>query len=98
MNTLLRKQVGIGMLLLSFGVGACGLKDAWQDVKRTQSALKAELGIDARVAIDITNGVTSVAVRLPNAPAGDAAEAKRAIADVVTHACHLKVDRVDISF
>jgi len=98
MNTLLRKQMGIGLLLMSLGASACGLKDAWQDVKRSQSALKSELGIDAKVGVDITNGHTSIAVRLPAAPAGDAAEAKRAIAAVVTRACHSKVERVDISF
>jgi hypothetical protein len=98
MNTLLRKQMGIGLLILSFGLGACGLQDAWQDTKRTESALKSELGINARVGVNITNGHTTVAVRLPAAPAGDAAEAKRSITDVVTRACHLKVERVDISF
>jgi hypothetical protein len=98
MNTSLRKQMGIGLLVLSFGVSACGLQDAWQDTKRAKSALKAELGIDANIGVNVTNGHTSVAVRLAAAPAGDAAEAKRAIADVVTRACHLKVERVDISF
>jgi hypothetical protein len=98
MNTLLRKQIGIGLLLLPFGVTGCGLKDALQDSKRTERALKSELGLDAKVGVNITNGHTSVAVRLPTAPAGDAAEAKRAISDVVTRACHLKVERVDVSF
>jgi hypothetical protein len=37
-------------------------------------------------------------VRLPAAPAGDASDAKRAITEVVTRACHLKVERVEISY
>lgn len=90
--------MAVGVVLLSLGLGACGLKDAWQDHQRAENALKSELGLSANVAVNITNGHTSVAVRLPAAPAGDAADTKRAITEVVTRACHLKVERVEISY
>lgn len=98
MDAPIRKPVAVGVVLLSLGLGACGLKDAWQDHQRAERALKSELGINANVSVSIINGHTSVAVRLPGAPAGDASDAKRAIADVVTRACHLKVEHVEISY
>jgi len=93
-----RKPTAIGVVLLSLGLGACGLRQAWQDHQRAESALKSELGLDANVSVNITNGHASVAVRLPGAPVGDAADAKRAITDVVTRACSLKIERVDVSY
>ncbi|HVY32466.1 MAG TPA: hypothetical protein VHB79_38275 [Polyangiaceae bacterium] len=98
MKSATRKPVSIGVALLSLGLGACGLKDAWDDHQRAETALKAELGLTANVAVNIINGHTSVSVHLPAAPTGDASNAKRAITEVVTRACHLKVEHVEISY
>jgi hypothetical protein len=98
MNARTSKPVTVGIVLLSLGLNACGLKDAWHDHQLAEAALKSELGLAANVDVNITNGHTSVAVHLPGAPLGDAEEAKRRITDVVTRACHSKVERVVVTY
>jgi len=87
------------MVAFSIGLAACGsLKEGLEDSKRTTSALKSELGLDAQVSFRTMNGHTSVGVRLAAPPAGDAAAAKAQITDVVNRNFRAKVERVDISF
>jgi hypothetical protein len=80
-------------------LGACGgLKDAVDDSKQTTTALKSELGVDARVSFRTFNGRTTVAVQLAEPPSGDAAALKRNIIGIVNKKFHAKVDQVEVSF
>ena len=77
---------------------ACGgFKESIEDTQRVQAAVKAELGVDANVAFRTTNGHTTVTVRLAAPPAGDAAEAKRKVTDIVNRNFRTKVEAVDLS-
>jgi hypothetical protein len=98
MNAKLRARTSLALLPFSLAFSAPGLRDALQDKRRAESALKSELGIDAFVTVYIDNGHTSVAVRLPSPPSGNAADVKRAVTAVVIDACHLNVEHVDISY
>jgi hypothetical protein len=92
-------QLRTWVVVLSVGLVACGaLKEGIEDSKRTSSALKSELGLDAQVSFRTMNGHTTVGVRLATPPAGDAAAAKAQIADVVNRSFRTKVERVDVSF
>src|SRR4051812_39988722 len=93
------KHLGIGLLVLSLGVGACGgFKDSIEDSRRATSALKSELGLDAGVSFRTVNGHTSVSVRLATPPSGDAAVAKRNITEVVSRSFRTKIEHVDVTF
>ncbi len=97
----MRMSEGLGAWVLAGTIflSGCGtLKEGLEDSKRTTSALKSELGLDARVSFRTVNGHTSVAVQLASPPSGDAAAAKRTIADVVNRNFRAKVERVDVSF
>jgi hypothetical protein len=97
----MRMRDGLGACLLAgaiFVAGCGSLKDGLEDSKRTTAALKTELGVDASVSFRTVNGHTSVAVQLASPPSGDAADAKRKIADVVNRNFRAKVERVDVSF
>jgi hypothetical protein len=86
-------------VILSLGLVACGtLKEGLEDSKRTESALKSELGLDARVGFNTTNGHTTVNIRLAAPPTGDAAAAKAQISDVVNRSFRGKVEHVFVSF
>jgi hypothetical protein len=87
------------MVIFSIGLVACGaLKEGLEDSKRTSSALKSELGLDAQVGFRTVNGHTTVSVRLATPPAGDAATAKTQITDVVDRSFRTKIERIDVSF
>jgi hypothetical protein len=93
------KWPGAWLLVCALGLGGCGgIKQSFEDSKRTADALKSELGIDARVSFRTVNGHTSVGVQLAAPPSGDAAVAKRNITDVVNRTFRAKVERVDVSF
>jgi hypothetical protein len=95
----MRDGLGAWFLAGAIFVAGCGsLKEGLEDSKRTTAALKAELGVDARISFRTVNGHTSVAVQLAAPPSGDAAAAKRNIADVVNRNFRAKVERVDVSF
>jgi hypothetical protein len=87
------------MVVFSIGLVACGsLKEGLEDTKRTSSALKSELGLDAQVGFRTTNGHTTVSVQLAAPPVGDAATAKAQITDVVNRSFRTKVERVAVVF
>jgi hypothetical protein len=87
------------MVAFSIGLVACGsLKEGLEDTKRTSSALKTELGLDAQVGFRTVNGHTTVSVQLATPPVGDAATAKAQITDVVNRSFRTKVERVDVVF
>jgi hypothetical protein len=93
------RRVAPWLLLCAVGLSACGgLKQSFEDSKRATTALKSELGIDARISFRTTNGHTTVAVQLSAPPSGDAAVTKRNITDVVNKNFRAKVERVDIMF
>jgi hypothetical protein len=97
----MRMRDGLGAWFLAgtiFLAGCGSLKEGMEDSKRTTAALKSELGVDARVSVRTVNGHTSVVVQLASPPAGDAAEAKRKIVDVVNRNFRAKVERLDVSF
>jgi hypothetical protein len=92
-------QLWAWMVIFSIGLVSCGaLKEGLEDSKRTSSALKSELGVDAQVGFRTVNGHTTVSVHLATPPAGDAAAAKAQISDVVNRSFRTKVERVDVSF
>lgn len=79
------------------GVGHGQTCEAWR-IQSDNSALKTELGVDARVYFRTVNGHTSVAVQLASPPSAEAAAAKRNISDVVNRNFRAKAERVDVSF
>jgi len=86
------------LLWLALAVSACGLKESLEDVKRTDAAIKTELGLDAHTSWESTNGHGHVQVRLAAAPPGDATLAKRDIAAIVTRTFRSRVEQVEVAY
>lgn len=86
------------LLVFAIGLGACGLKQGFEDTKRTTAALKSELGLDAGVSFHTRNGHTTVQVHLASPPPGDVATLKANVTAVVNRTFHAKVERVELSF
>lgn len=97
MKAATRKPVSLRIAIASLGVETSGLLESWEDHVRAERALKSELGIVAHVGIITIDGSTSARVDVHSAPAG-ATVFKRQIAEVVRSACHLKVERIDVSY
>lgn len=78
------------------------LKNNFEDAKRSEAALKSEMGLNATVtfgAYSGTNGQrTVVSVQLKDPPAGDPAALKARISQVVARTFRARVDRVTVAF
>lgn len=97
MKAATRKPVSLGVALASLGLETTGLLEGWEDHVRAERALNSELGIVAHVGVITVDGHTSANVDVHSAPATDTIP-QRQIADVVRRACHLKVERIDVSY
>jgi hypothetical protein len=69
-----------------------------EDGKRTEAAIRSELGVDSSVSVHIFNGRTMVTAKLKSTPPGDAAAVKSKVTDIVNRNFHAKVERVDAAF
>jgi hypothetical protein len=91
--------VALALCLMCAGCGGFG--EAREDSKNTESAIKAELGIDATVTFRMMSGTagkkTFVTVKLKTTPTGDAASLKSKVDDIVNHTFRSHVDRVDVA-
>ncbi len=90
-------------LALCIGAAGCGLKTGREDSKKTEEAIKSELGIDARINFrtftSTANGTrTIVTVSLGEPPVGDAREFKAKVSQIVERNFRSQVDRVEIAF
>ena len=95
----MRRWLQVWLVACTIGLGACsGFKQSIEDSGRTTTALKSELGVDARVSFNTVSGHTFVAVHLASPPSGDAAATKSKITDIVNKTFRAKVERVDVSF
>jgi hypothetical protein len=97
MKAATRKPVSLSVALASLGLETTGLLEGWEDHVRAERALKSELGIVAHVGVITVDGHTTASVDVHSAPPG-ATASKRQIAEVVRSACHLKVERIDVSY
>ena len=90
-------------LFLAINLLACGgLKEAGEDARSTEAAIKADLGLDAAVSYSSFSGTggtkVRVTVRLKSLPTGDAAETKTKVVDIVNRNFRSHVDSVAVSF
>ncbi len=90
-------------LALCLATTGCGLKAGYEDSKKTEVAIKDELGIEARVqfrtltsSANGTHTLVTVIVREPQA--GDGREFRATIVEIVKRTFRSKVDRIDVVF
>jgi hypothetical protein len=86
---------------LVLSLGGCGLKEATEDCRATERAIKSELGVDAKVNCKIVSGTKGrkafVTVHLNGDPITNSAATKAKVADIVNRGFHAHVERVDVT-
>ena len=91
--------LGLMFLVLS---GCASMKQAGEDCRKSESAIKTELGVDAMVNAHTSsiNGVSTVvvSVKLKTPLPGDAGAIKGKVEDIVNRSFRAHVNRVDLAF
>jgi predicted small secreted protein len=102
-RSVLRSWRVVLMLCMALVVTAClAMREAGEDARKTEAAIKAELGVDAQINFRVFSGTAGkqlfVDVRLNTAPTGDAATVKTKVTTIVNRNFRSHVDEVKVSF
>jgi hypothetical protein len=91
------------VLTLAVGASGCGLKTGSEDARKTEAAIKSELGMEAHINFRTFTSAASgthtiVVVTLSQPPSGDVRELKAKLTEIAGRTFRSKVDRVDVVF
>jgi hypothetical protein len=90
------------LALVTTTTACVAAKEATEDARKTEAAIRSELGVDATVGFNVFSGTNGkkvrVTIRLKPPPPADSAAMKSKIADVVGRNFRSHVDQVDVVF